>query len=189
MRADDDVVARAKQGDPDAWRVLYREHAGRLVAWLGTRPTGDSAASPEDVASEAWTVAASKAADFTGTTDEFGGWLFGIARRVAANARRTHERRATYPGAVEEHVEATPDTTADVVQQQWLRGVLATLPPRERDAVGLVDGLGMEPRTAAEVLGVSAVALRVARHRGLRRLGRSPGPAGPTALREAPSGL
>jgi len=188
MRADDDVVARAKQGDPEAWRVLYREHAGRLVAWLGTRPTGDAAASPEDVAGEAWTVAASKVADFHGTTDDFGGWLFGIARRVGANARRTHERRGTRPGDVDDHTEATTDPTLDVVRQEWLRGLLATLPPRERDAVGLVDGLGMEPRHAAEVLGISSVALRVARHRGLRRLGGSPSHAGIEVLREGVPG-
>jgi RNA polymerase sigma-70 factor (ECF subfamily) len=169
---DDAVVASAKRGEPGAWRELYRAHAGRLVAWLQTRPTGDAAAAAEDVASEAWSVAAAKIAQFDGSTDDFGGWLFGIARRISATSRRTWQRRNTHPGEVGELLDAAPDHGPEVAQQDWVRMVLSHLPPRERAAVGLVDGLGMNPATAAEVLGVSAGALRVARHRGLRRLGR-----------------
>jgi len=170
---DDAVVAAAKAGDPEAWAALYRQHAGRLLVWLQTRPTGDVAASPEDIAAEAWSVAATKAADFEGSSDEFGGWLFGIARRIGATSHRTWQRRNTHPGEVAEHLEVVPDHGIDVARQDWVRSVLATLPPRERAAVGLVDGLGMDARTAAEVLGVTPVALRVARHRGLRRLERA----------------
>lgn len=167
---DDALVARAKQGEPEAWRELYRLHAGRLVVWLQTRPTGDAAASPEDVASEAWLVAAAKVAEFEGSTADFGGWLFGIARRISANSRRTFQRRNTRTTEAWESFDVVPDPSVDVAHQDWVRATLAQLPSRERAAVGLVDGLGMEPAAAAEVLGISPVALRVARHRGLRRL-------------------
>lgn len=171
--ADDAVVAGAKRGEPEAWRELYRAHAGRLVVWLQTRPTGDAAAAAEDVASEAWSVAAAKIAQFEGSSDDFAGWLFGIARRISATSRRTWQRRNTHPGEVGELLEPEPDHGVDIAHRDGVRALLAQLPPRERAAVGLVDGLGMEPKVAAEVLGVSAVALRVARHRGLRRLGHS----------------
>ncbi|MCD9154044.1 RNA polymerase sigma factor [Aeromicrobium duanguangcaii] len=184
---DDSVVARAKQGDPEAWRELYRAHAGRLVAWLQTRPTGDTAAAAEDVASQAWSVAAEKIAQFEGSCDDFGGWLFGIARRLSATSRRTWQRRNTRPEDVGDLLDTVPDHGAEVVQQDWVRLVLAQLPPRERAAVGLVDGLGWSPHAAAEVLGVSAVALRVARHRGLRRLARS-GYVPGVRVRPAPRG-
>ena len=49
-------------------------------------------------------------------------------------------------------------------------GAAATLPPRERDVVGCIDGLGLDVEATARALGISAVAVRVARHRGLRRL-------------------
>ena len=98
--ADDELIARAKQGDPDAWRVLYRTHAGRLVVWLGTRPSGDSAAAPEDIAAEAWLVAAQKVADFTGSTSAFAGWLFGIARNLSDTTARRSVRRRTDPTEV-----------------------------------------------------------------------------------------
>jgi len=179
--SDDALVTRAKAGDAGAWRELYRLHAGRLVAWLQMRPTGDTAASAEDVASEAWFVAASKIADFTGSAADFGGWLFGIARRLSATSRRTAQRRNTRPDDVSDLVGTVPDHGSHVAHQDWVRTMLATLSPRERAAVGLVDGLGMDVQTAAEVLGVTPVALRVARHRGLRRLSRassSPAPLG-----------
>ncbi len=36
--------------------------------------------------------------------------------------------------------------------------------------VGCIDGLGLDVEATARALGISAVAVRVARHRGLRRL-------------------
>lgn len=175
---DDELVTRAKQGDPEAWRSLHRAHASRLVVWLGTRPTGDAGVAADDVAAEAWLVAASRIADFTGTADDFGGWLFGIARRISATTKRRSDRRRTTPGEVGDLLPAAGDPTVDVDHWAWVRQVLAPLPDREREVIALVDCLGVERKVAAEILGISAVALRVARHRGLRRLqGAVPAPA------------
>lgn len=173
MTADDAVVAAAKLGDPDAWRELYRAHAGRLVVWLGHRSPVDSAHAAEDLAAETWLTAASKLADFKGTSAEFGGWLFGIARKQAANARRTSGRRRTQPvdaDVLGAHTPplAGPETT--VPGRQWVYDALAQLSPRERDVIACVEVVGMEPAEAARALGLSAVAVRVARHRGLKRL-------------------
>lgn len=173
---DDEIVAAAKEGDPEAWRALYRAHGGRLVAWLSARPSGDSMVAPEDVAAEAWLVAASKVADFHGTSSDFAGWLFGIARKHGASARRRSERRRTTPTEVGDHLPEVPDHTLVLDGQDWVRHALAALPPRERDVVGLVDGLGLDTHAAATALGISPVAVRVARHRGLRRLRRVEGP-------------
>jgi len=170
---DDDLITRAKQGDPDSWRELYRAHAGRLVVWLSTRPTGDSAASPEDVAAEAWLVAAGKVADFEGTGSEFAGWLFGIARNLSTTTSRRSARRRTEPTRAEVTLELpTDDATIAIDGQDWLRWAISTLPPRERDVVGCIDGLGLDVAATARALDISEVAVRVARHRGLRRLRR-----------------
>lgn len=169
--ADDQLIARAKQGDPDAWRDLYRTHAGRLVAWLSTRPSGDSAAAPEDIAAEAWLVAAQKVADFDGSTSAFAGWLFGIARNLSATTARRSARRRTDPTAADATLELPVDDATMVVDaQDWARHALAALPPRERDVVGCIDGLGLDTAATAQALGISEVAVRVARHRGLRKL-------------------
>ncbi len=166
---DDELISRAKQGDSDAWRELYRAHAGRLVAWLGTRADADAAVAAEDLASEAWLLAAEKIPDFSGNSSDFAGWLFSIARRLAWNSHRRAQRRRTDPTAVEDDwAGAAPAYPVD--ENDHVRVLLANLPPRERDVVGCIDGLGFDVSATAVALDISPVAVRVARHRGLRRL-------------------
>jgi RNA polymerase sigma-70 factor (ECF subfamily) len=166
---DDAVVTAAKHGDQEAWRALYRAHAGRLVVWLETRSGTDSAVAAEDVAAQTWLTAAEKVADYEGGADEFGAWLFGIARRVAANSRRRSGRRRTDPVAEAPGADVdSPDTS--VTDQVWIKDLLAGLSPRERDVVACVDVVGLTTADAARALGMTQVAVRVARHRALRRL-------------------
>jgi RNA polymerase sigma-70 factor (ECF subfamily) len=166
---DDAVVAAAKRGDQDAWRSLYRAHAGRLVVWLETRSGSDSAVAAEDVAAQTWLTAAEKVADYTGGAEEFGAWLFGIARRVAANYRRRSGRRRTDPVAEAPGTEVDgPDAT--VPERAWIADLLAGLSPRERDVVACIDVVGLSSADTARALGMTQVAVRVARHRALRRL-------------------
>lgn len=176
MEADDALVRGAKEGDPDAWRELYRAHAGRLVAWLETRHHGDSALSADDLAADAWLVAAQKVHDFHGSSRQFAGWLFGIARNLSTTTHRRSVRRRTDAAPIDDTM-VLPAIDHHVVEQtDWVRWALATLPPRERDAVGCIDGLGLDVASTSVALGISPVAVRVARHRGLRKLkGRVPG--------------
>lgn len=173
MSKDDDTVAAAKNGDADAWRELYRAHAGRLLLWLTRRSPEDGGAAAEDVAAESWLTAASKIQEFRGTSDEFAGWLFGIARLQAANHRRRVARRQTDPTDLEElrgpevTVAGPEPATAD---RDWVQRALAALPQRERDVVTCLEVLDLDVPTTARALGMSAVAIRVARHRGLKRL-------------------
>ena len=138
--------------------------------WLGTRPSGDSAVSPEDLAAEAWLVAAQRIADFTGTSEQFAGWLFGIARNLAGTTDRRSRRRRTEPGLPETLDHPAEDAIGEAEGRAWVRSALATLPPRERDVVACIDGVGLDVAATADALGISAVAVRVAHHRGLRRL-------------------
>src|SRR6478736_4236453 len=96
-RGDQDgpLVAAARAGDEDAWGELYARHARRLQVWLASLPSGDPSASPEDVASEAWLTAAQKIGEFSGSDDDFAGWLFTIARLHLNNRRRAAQRRMT----------------------------------------------------------------------------------------------
>jgi RNA polymerase sigma-70 factor (ECF subfamily) len=177
---DDAVVAAAKRGDQEAWRALYRAHAGRLVVWLGTRSGTDSAVAAEDIAAQTWLTAAEKVADYEGGVGEFGAWLFGIARRVAANSRRRSGRRGTDPVAEAPgvHVDG-PDAT--ITDRAWIRALLAGLSPRERDVVACVDVVGLSTADTARALGLTQVAVRVAHHRALRRLRAEARDALPTA--------
>lgn len=169
MRSDDGLVAAAKSGDPDAWRELYRAHAGRLLLWLETRTTGLED-SPDDLAAESWLVAAQKISDFHGTSSEFAGWLFGIARNHAANARRRNGRRQAASAAIPADDPVVPGPESLLAGAEWVREALQSLPGRERDVITCLEVLELDVAATAEALGISAVAVRVARHRGLKKL-------------------
>ena len=172
MSTDDEVVAGAKRGDPEAWRALYRDHAGRLLVWLGTRPTDDAAVAAEDLAAEAWLTASDRIRTFHGTSSEFAGWLFGIARKLGASTHRRSQRRRTSPADV--HTLAEPPLVAGpesaYAASDWVGRLLATLPAREREVIACREVVGLDVATTAAALGISSVAVRVAHHRGLRRL-------------------
>jgi RNA polymerase sigma-70 factor (ECF subfamily) len=169
VRADDELVTAAKSGDAAAWRELYRDHAGRLLLWLQARDGGGEA--PDDIAAATWLVAAEKIADFHGSGSDFGGWLFGIARKHKANAgRRTATRAKGFDtlAADAEQTVASPET--GILADEWVREALSALPPRERDVIACTEVLDLDVSATAAALGMTAVAVRVARHRGLKRL-------------------
>lgn len=165
-------VERARRGDEAAWRELYLLHHRRIVAWLRSSPSGDPAASEEDICAEAWTVAAAKINDFRGSDDDFGGWLLSIARNIAINARRRALRRQTYAtedaGQDEIATDILPETAA--VADDTTRRLLAHLTPREAEVVACIDVAGLDVAATAIALDMSATAVRVARHRALGRL-------------------
>ena len=171
----DELVACARAGDEDAWAELYGDHAERLVVWLSHLPQVDAASDAEDVAAEAWLTAARRIADFSGDRHDFAGWLFGIARNVARNRSRNSYRRRTTPedptlsdgrfGRVE-------DLAHEVVADDAARQLIARLPEREAQVIACIDVVGLDVATTRQALGMSAGAVRVAHHRGLRRLRR-----------------
>ncbi|WP_165355119.1 RNA polymerase sigma factor [Nocardioides oleivorans] len=170
--SDDATVTAAKAGDPDAWNELYLAYAGRLLLWLRARQVADSAVTAEDVASEAWLVAARRIRHFTGTREEFAGWLFGIGRKVSANQTRRGVLRSTATlldhDGNDDHPVVTPHD--EVVGLDWVRDQLARLPKRERDVLACMEVVGLDVAATAQALGMTAVAVRVTRHRGLKRL-------------------
>jgi RNA polymerase sigma-70 factor, ECF subfamily len=193
----DPLVHAARRGDQDAWRQLYVLNAKRLVLWLRWLPRMDVASSPEDVAAQAWLTAASKIHDFRGSDDDFAGWLFGIARKHAANEYRRGVRRGMPLADVADTENtlflASSDETRRVDDREATRRLLAQLSPREADVVVCVDIVGLDVRSTAVALGMKPTAVRVARHRALTRLRRlldeQVGGTAPTLeLRDCPDG-
>jgi RNA polymerase sigma factor (sigma-70 family) len=95
-------------------------------------------------------------------------WLLGIARRTAANHRRSGSRRAalrTRLSSEQLHcAHALDDRDPDV------GAALATLSERDREALMLIAWDGLEHRVAATVMGCSTAAFTVRVHRARRKL-------------------
>lgn len=172
--ADDLTIARAKAGDADAWRQLYEHVGGRLVVWLTAQAHLDAALDADDIAHDAWVTAAGKIADFTGSVDDFTGWLFGIARNLTLNANRRTIRRANSPLADDavlvDRREAVDSATPIAVQLDWTRRLLSRLPAREAQVVACIEVVGLDVAATSASLEISTTAVRVAHHRAVRRL-------------------
>ncbi|MFV2103269.1 RNA polymerase sigma factor [Micromonospora sp. LOL_024] len=186
-----EVVAAAQAGDEDAFRSLYRDLQPGLLRYL-TALVGSDA---EDVASETWLQVARDLPSFTG--GEFRAWTVTIARNRAMDHLRRQRRRPALSVPVQELSELAGD--ADTAQRagesigtEAALAMIASLPPREAEAVLLRAVVGLDAATAGRVLGRRAGAVRTAAHRGLRRLAAlldqqdgSAAPVGADALRPA----
>ena len=138
-------------------------------------PTGDAAADSDDIAASAWLTAAHKIGCFSGSSSDFAGWLFGIARNLATNARRRSGRRATHPLATDGDGDddlwgVAEDPTRAVDASAWARQLLRRLPPREAEVLACIDIAGLDTAATAQILGISAAAVRTSHYRGIGRL-------------------
>jgi RNA polymerase sigma-70 factor, ECF subfamily len=167
-----DAVRRAKEGDEDAFRVLYRDLQPRFLRYLRVI-VGDDA---EDVASETWLHIARGLKAFHGDSDGFRGWTATIARNRATDHLRQHQRRPrTVSVPVEDLAplaarEDTADSALEGISTDAAIALIARLPRDQAEAVLLRSVMGLDAQAAGAVLGKRPGAVRTATHRGLRKL-------------------
>lgn len=165
------AVPLAQQGDEDAFETVYRLVHPGLLGYL----RGLVGADAEDVASDAWLEIARDLRRFRGEGAGFRGWTATIARHRALDHLRKQRRRPR-TSLLEENVLDLPgsaDTAEAVLQSastRWAVAQIAGLPPDQAEAVLLRVVVGLDGPAAARVLGKRPGAVRMAAHRGLRRL-------------------
>jgi RNA polymerase sigma-70 factor (ECF subfamily) len=168
------ALVAAQRGDPDAFRLLYRDTQPRLLRYLHAL-TGDDA---EDIASETWLHIARDLHTFHGDYDSFRGWAATIARHRALDHLRRHTRRPpAIPVPAEDLAglaagDDTASTAIDAITTTAAIRLISRLPPDQAEAVLLRAVLGLDATRAAAVLGKRPGAVRTAAHRGLRTLAR-----------------
>jgi RNA polymerase sigma-70 factor (ECF subfamily) len=165
------TAAAAQQGDEAAFAALYTAVQPGLLRYLRAL-VGDDA---DDVASEAWLHIAR---DLRGLRDTAGfrGWAATIARHRALDHLRRQRRRSVVSVPVESLTEL-PAGQPDLCDEAMARvstdaavALIASLPREQAEAVLLRVVVGLDTDAAAQVLGKRPGAVRVAAHRGLRRL-------------------
>ncbi|GIJ31414.1 RNA polymerase sigma factor [Micromonospora sediminimaris] len=165
----DELVVAARAGDEDAFRNLYRNLQPGLLRYLTALVGADA----EDVASETWLQVARDLPTFTG--GQFRAWVVTIARNRAMDHLRRQRRRPALSVPVQELSELagdadTAERAGESLGTEAALAMIASLPPREAEAVLLRAVIGLDAETAGRVLGRRAGAVRTAAHRGLRRL-------------------
>ncbi|WP_112471158.1 RNA polymerase sigma factor [Streptomyces triticisoli] len=173
------AVARAQEGDEEAFAVAYRIVQPGLLGYLRGLVGNDA----EDVASDAWLEIARDLGRFRGDGAGFRGWTATIARhRALDHLRRQRVRpRGT---SLEQNVldlpgpYSTHDQALESITTEQALALLRGLPRDQAEAVLLRVVVGLDGPTAARVLGKRPGAVRTAAHRGLKRLARQLGAEG-----------
>jgi RNA polymerase sigma-70 factor (ECF subfamily) len=166
------TLAEAQGGDEAAFARLFRDVQPALLRYLRVI----AAEAADDVAGETWLAVVAGLDRFRGGEEAFRAWLFTIARHRAVDAGRSRARRRTVPlpegdGAAERL--AAPDTAEVALERNSTQAVLAlisTLPPDQAEIILLRVLAGLDTTAVARIVGKSPGAVRVAAHRGLRRL-------------------
>jgi len=147
------------------FEVLYRQHFRAVLRYALARVEPESA---KDVTAETFLIAWRRLPDVPADAAP---WLFGVARKVIAGQLRSDARRSALYLRLE--AGGGPGSSADVgeeiAQRDAVLTALAGLGEHDREALRLIAWDGLTSKEAAEVLGVTRLALGVRLHRARRR--------------------
>jgi RNA polymerase sigma-70 factor (ECF subfamily) len=166
-----EVLAAAQDGSEAAFSRLWRDVNPPLLRYARVvAPEG-----AEDVAADTWLQVVRGLPDFRGDEQSWRAWLFTTARRRAIDHARRRSRRPA--GPLDEVppglLPAMPDAADLAIEQMSTRSaiaLLAGLPAIQAEVILLRVIAGLDTETIAQLVGRSPGAVRVAAHRGLRRL-------------------
>lgn len=163
----DELVARARQGDLKAFEALYRSHCGRVNA-LCLRMLADPHAAEECVQTtfiKAW----ENLAKFQGRSS-YGTWLHRIAVNEVLGRQRKQGRLRRHLEPVED-LDARPDPIPQVTDLEMdLDAAIAQLPDGARNVLVLHEIHGYSHDEVGELLGIAAGTCKAQLHRARRLL-------------------
>src|SRR5262245_26142590 len=159
------VLAHARAGDGWAVERLYAALAPAVTGFFRLQRVVE----PEDLTSEVFVGVLRNLGRFRGDEDGFRSWVFTIAYRRLADARRAAGRRPVLQ-PLGPDITAPVDVEADVerlLATRRVRALCAELPPAQRDVLllRLVGRLTIDE--IARVIGRSRGAVKALQRRGL----------------------
>jgi RNA polymerase sigma-70 factor, ECF subfamily len=165
------VLTAAQEGSEAAFSRLWRDGNPALLRYL--RVVAPYAA--EDIAAETWVQVVRGLTGFRGDEQAWRTWLFTTARRRAIDESRRRSRRPEAPmdGLPPARVPVSRDAAEVAIERLGTRSALALvagLPALQAEVILLRVVAGLDTETVARLVGRSPGAVRVAAHRGLRRL-------------------
>ena len=154
------LVARAREGDRDAFGELYRTHLPAVARLIRFRLGVED----EDATAEVFLRAWRGLGTYRDTGVPCAGWLFGIARHVAVDELRAR-------GRVEPR-EQPPDRTVEPMTTELvtLRDALERLPTEQRQVIELKYLVGLTNDEVAAAMGTTSGAVNSRQWRALKTL-------------------
>lgn len=175
-----DVLTAAQGGNAAAFSLLWRDTNPALLRYL--RVMAPEAA--EDAAADTWVTVLRGLTGFRGDEQAWRAWVFTVSRRRVIDQRRRASRRPKTVELDELRAEpVTPDAADEAIERLGTRAALAMLtelPPLQAEVILLRVVAGLDTDVVARLVGRTPGAVRVAAHRGLRRLAEIAAQAGVT---------
>jgi RNA polymerase sigma-70 factor (ECF subfamily) len=167
------VLGAAQNGNEAAFAVLWRDGNPALLRYLRVVAPDDT----EDVAAETWVQVVRGLARFRGDEQAWRAWLFTTARRRAIDEGRRSRHRAASLAELPADLEPRAEDTAVLAMQNLATAAaieaVSALPPLQAEIILLRVIAGLDTEAVARIVGRSPGAVRVAAHRGLRRLAKT----------------
>ena len=166
-----ELLAAAQGGSETAFSRLWRNANPALLRYLRVIAPG----AEEDIAAETWVHVVRGLASFRGGEQAWRAWLFTTARRRAIDLARHRSRRpeAALDDLTAAQLPSSADSAETAIENLSTAaaiGLLAGLPPMQAEVILLRVVAGLDTESVARLLRKSPGAVRVAAHRGLRRL-------------------
>jgi RNA polymerase sigma-70 factor, ECF subfamily len=158
------AIARAKEGDRDALRLLYVRYSENVYGYVRSIVRDEKEA--EDLTQHVFLKLITVICKYDDRGIPFSGWLLRLARNVALDHLR--RRRATPTEEVfgaDTHVD---ESSLD--RARSLRTALDSLPEEQRNVVVMRHVIGLTPPEIAARMGRSESSIHGLHHRGRRAL-------------------
>ena len=154
-----------KQGERERrFEALFEAYGADVVAYCSWR--AGSASDAQDAAAEVF-LTAWRRLDDVPRRDAGRVWLYGTARRVLANQRRSTRRRASLAERIA--LTAQPEPPTDEPEDSLVHQALRQLNPIDQEVLLLSEWEGLSPAQIASVLRCQKVTARGRLHRARRR--------------------
>ena len=156
------AIARAKEGDRDALRLLYVRYCDNVYGYVRSIVRDEKEA--EDLTQHVFLKLITVICKYDDRGIPFSGWLLRLARNVALDhlrrRRATPRKRSTAP---------TPTSTRCPRPRARPAHGARSLPEEQRNVVVMRHVIGLTPPEIAERMGRSESSIHGLHHRGRRR--------------------
>jgi len=171
---DQDLLARAAAGEPEAFGMLFERHARSIYNFCFRRTADWTAA--EDLTSAVFLAAWRRRVEVRPSGDSLLPWLYGVAANQLRNHARSARRlraalaRVESPGSVADFADEVEQRLDDEARMRRILRFLGILPVHELDVLSLCSWQGLSYEEAAMALDVPVGTVRSRLSRARARL-------------------